>query len=441
MKFKCSQCGTAYSVPDERIRGKRIRIQCKRCNAPIVVTGPPAGSSASAGGPGHRPPPPAKGRTQLGLGLPSRPGGLAAAPPSQAPQATAWSVAVTRSDRRKMTPDEIADAARQGLISRETLVWKSGMSNWSKLGEVAELASRLEPAPPPPPASADDFEDEATRVLDPDAVRPRPSAPAPPSPAKPAERAAPAEPPAPSPKPSAAEASDFDDEDETTSLIAPDRAQALLQSKPASTEPASTEPASTKPASTDFDADDEITAVVDPAQAKQMLEAELSRNAEPSGEPSSEEQPESGEFDDEDEITRVASSESAKDLLLGVAKAEKEPENPDEPERPSFSQPHEAPTVVVSEQEESASPAVETKDEPEKASDERSRQPKPEPQKAKISPEHLAMQHEPTRIVRVKKGPSWTTLIVAFLVVAIASAAGGFVASRFLSRPPPARSR
>ena len=39
----------------------------------------------------------------------------------------------------------------QGSFTRETLVWKHGMANWSKAGELAELTSVFSAVPPPLP--------------------------------------------------------------------------------------------------------------------------------------------------------------------------------------------------------------------------------------------------------------------------------------------------
>src|SRR5687767_6170812 len=39
MKVQCGQCPAKYAVSDDRIRDKKVRIHCKRCNAAIVVDG------------------------------------------------------------------------------------------------------------------------------------------------------------------------------------------------------------------------------------------------------------------------------------------------------------------------------------------------------------------------------------------------------------------
>ena len=38
MKFACEQCQTKYTIPDERVRGKILKIRCKNCNCQISIS-------------------------------------------------------------------------------------------------------------------------------------------------------------------------------------------------------------------------------------------------------------------------------------------------------------------------------------------------------------------------------------------------------------------
>jgi hypothetical protein len=40
---------------------------------------------------------------------------------------------------------------QQGTLNRETLVWKQGMANWTKAGEVQDLSALFNAVPPPLP--------------------------------------------------------------------------------------------------------------------------------------------------------------------------------------------------------------------------------------------------------------------------------------------------
>src|SRR5512138_3062200 len=37
MKFQCDRCKTRYSIADEKVRGKILKIRCKSCEAIITV--------------------------------------------------------------------------------------------------------------------------------------------------------------------------------------------------------------------------------------------------------------------------------------------------------------------------------------------------------------------------------------------------------------------
>ena len=77
MRFFCDACGAAYSIDDERIAAKVVRIRCKRCAATIVLRG--AGAPLpEADEPAEGPPAPADVWS---------PQPIAAPPPHEAPRA------------------------------------------------------------------------------------------------------------------------------------------------------------------------------------------------------------------------------------------------------------------------------------------------------------------------------------------------------------------
>src|SRR6185436_19764659 len=54
MKVSCQSCQAKYTIADEKVVGKTVKIKCKKCGATIVVNGnevaaaPPAGSAMPA---------------------------------------------------------------------------------------------------------------------------------------------------------------------------------------------------------------------------------------------------------------------------------------------------------------------------------------------------------------------------------------------------------
>jgi predicted Zn finger-like uncharacterized protein len=140
MVTACTQCSARYSIPDDKIRGLRGRVKCKRCGAPILVDGTglgpagsagPGSSSASAKAPTHpmvRVKPKALPRGPV-RHVPSvartRVGGLLA----PAVETEHWHVALDGG-----TPEfpvaALAEKCRHAEIDADTFVWRDGMPDW-----------------------------------------------------------------------------------------------------------------------------------------------------------------------------------------------------------------------------------------------------------------------------------------------------------------------
>ena len=410
MKFQCEKCSTGYSVPDEKVRGKRVRIQCKRCSHPIILEGPPAAAKEPDPRPRGPAGTPARSRqkTQIGgLTAPAVPPGNAAPAPDRSSRGRTaapedlWTVALSRDNPQKMTTSDLVDAVRAKLVTPNTLVWKKGMADWKPPFEVPLIAMALraagldaEPPPTPPPGQALSLPDplapagalsgvedlagfeedgEATTVLDRDQVnrlvgaerrradQVRLSGRAPPKPSRPSSRAR---------KPTSA----------------PALAQPALASAPHA-----------------FDFDDEITEIVAPEDSLRYLQ----QSGVLDGATAASEPDRISGFDDDD-ITRRATAEAAQELLRkSAAAAGDEDAASDEPS-----------VVVSADSDGGSSPAT-------------------SPARSRYNPVHAQIQNEPTRIIRVRKKPKRGALWLGFLVVLAASAVGGFLASRYLASPPP----
>jgi predicted Zn finger-like uncharacterized protein len=114
MKITCQACQAKYTIADEKVLGKVVKIRCKKCGATIVVNGndPSAVTTSS--------PPEA----------PS--GGEAEAPEG-------WTVNVAEGDQRTMSDAELVAAYRAGTVDDETYCWKDGMDDWLPIREIAAL--------------------------------------------------------------------------------------------------------------------------------------------------------------------------------------------------------------------------------------------------------------------------------------------------------------
>ena len=187
MKFVCDRCQTRYSIADEKVRQKILRIRCKTCGNVIVVQearGP--GSGLVAHHPAKTPRPVSTGSPNLapssGPKLPPSSGPKPTPPPPPRPPKgidslggqVEWYVAFDGAHSGPFSRVEVAKRIHAAPPGKTAHIWKEGMSGWKPPAEVSVVARELSllrpiPAspprePPPPP-----------RVAHP-ALHPKPSA-------------------------------------------------------------------------------------------------------------------------------------------------------------------------------------------------------------------------------------------------------------------------
>lgn len=133
MKITCQSCQAKYSVADEKVQGKTVKIRCKKCGATIIVGEAGAGPNAEAG---SLPPPEA----------------------GSAGGEVMYQVAITDGEQVSMSAADLIDALRVGRVDAETFVWADGMADWAPIGQVEALRGAMQSpslAPKlPPPAAA-----------------------------------------------------------------------------------------------------------------------------------------------------------------------------------------------------------------------------------------------------------------------------------------------
>ena len=119
MKIACQSCQAKYTIADEKVVGKVVKIRCKKCGSTIVVNGQDDSSREE--------------RTEIR----SSPLGSAG---SDAP-ADEWVVNYADNDQRNMTTGQIIAEFSTGALSDETYCWRDGMDDWLPLREMGELAA------------------------------------------------------------------------------------------------------------------------------------------------------------------------------------------------------------------------------------------------------------------------------------------------------------
>jgi predicted Zn finger-like uncharacterized protein len=204
MQFSCESCKANLQIADEKIRGKRLIVRCKRCGVQIRIVDPallPSQSSARPpsgklrASPEPRPPAGASATGSAARSPASRrdsdtedtramesevlekalraskaeeaPPSAAAGPPAPriAPppppprepppprDPAIWFAMIRGQQEGPITRAELALQASAGKIGPRTYLWKEGMEAWIRAKDVPELVPLFAapPTPPPPP--------------------------------------------------------------------------------------------------------------------------------------------------------------------------------------------------------------------------------------------------------------------------------------------------
>jgi predicted Zn finger-like uncharacterized protein len=157
MKITCQACQAKYTIADEKVAGKVVKIRCKKCGATIVVNGNETSVGSQPPGPGD----------EAGEGALALTGGAT----------EPWTVNVADGDQRVMTEPEVVAAYRAGVVTHDTYCWKDGMADWLPVGEIAALhaACSSGAAAGEFPAKGQDAAAAPTRTSTPPAGPPRAS--------------------------------------------------------------------------------------------------------------------------------------------------------------------------------------------------------------------------------------------------------------------------
>jgi predicted Zn finger-like uncharacterized protein len=168
MRFACEQCQTKYSIPDDRVRGKILKIRCKNCSSLISVS--------EGGARTEQPPAPTPEQDSDG-GDSTMIGGMADffAKPAAAADADDWHLSVDGSQDGPMALSNLAQRIlAQAGTSAELFVWRDGMDGWQpaeQLPEVKAAIDKVRSSPAakpalasPAPAPADSDGGDATQI-------------------------------------------------------------------------------------------------------------------------------------------------------------------------------------------------------------------------------------------------------------------------------------
>jgi predicted Zn finger-like uncharacterized protein len=178
MKFLCDRCKTRYSIADERVRGKILKIRCKNCSNIVTVReGMPAPAAESPVAAAerrvlrptdHAPSVVGSGGApalQQAFAQAMRPSAPPPAPPP--PQLEAeWYVSVDGDQQGPLTLSAAQQWVRGRRPAEELFCWCEGFDDWLPVDKVSHFrglrAARgpskpaPRPGPPPPPAAEEE---------------------------------------------------------------------------------------------------------------------------------------------------------------------------------------------------------------------------------------------------------------------------------------------
>ena len=151
MKFLCDRCKTRYSIGDDRVRGKILKIRCKNCaNVITVREGMDAGDEGSrVGRPTTAAPPIADTKPANGALNAAFSAQLAKPPPALEEE---WYVSI---DGDQSGPFSLVEAQRwvgSKPFDADLHCWSEGFDDWLPVDKVSHFRGlRKKPAPPPAP--------------------------------------------------------------------------------------------------------------------------------------------------------------------------------------------------------------------------------------------------------------------------------------------------
>jgi len=157
MKFICETCHTKYTISDEKVSGKVLKIKCRKCNAIIEVKDPLAMKGKERSSSSSIP-----GIEKAGLrGLSDKLEVSFVKQPVPRPSAVAWIVERTAEAGKSkvetvewfvsirdhpvgpLSAAEIAEIEKDGSVGPLSLVWREGMPDWVELVSCPALGEIL----------------------------------------------------------------------------------------------------------------------------------------------------------------------------------------------------------------------------------------------------------------------------------------------------------
>ncbi|MEM1350143.1 MAG: GYF domain-containing protein, partial [Myxococcota bacterium] len=116
MKFYCDNCGAKYSISDEKVRGKILKVRCKKCSYIITVREPRAPAQAKS----------------------------AASSEAVGPPSIPWHYSINGQSYGPYEQNELVEMYASGRVGDASYVWNETFTRWKPVYEVPEFLDALE---------------------------------------------------------------------------------------------------------------------------------------------------------------------------------------------------------------------------------------------------------------------------------------------------------
>lgn len=169
MKFLCPNCKAKYQIADDKVGGRTLKMDCRKCKHTIVLRREQQTSDDSNASRGLSARPPSRSEGGSGLHGNRRPSPRASAPmrpaprsaltadfkrgatsipplPPEAPRPTPldqWHVAINDVPVGPMRRDEVSRKISTGAVTADSLAWREGFDDWRPIREIPDLAPLL----------------------------------------------------------------------------------------------------------------------------------------------------------------------------------------------------------------------------------------------------------------------------------------------------------
>lgn len=130
LRFSCESCQTRYTIADEKVRGRVLKVRCKTCGAAIMVRETGARTVADP------------------AGASTPPDGMA---PATVERPVEWYAMISGKQEGPFPQAELEARLAQGTIGRRTYLWNESLPEWRRAEDLPAILPLL---PPPPAAPA-----------------------------------------------------------------------------------------------------------------------------------------------------------------------------------------------------------------------------------------------------------------------------------------------